>query len=63
MKQILGGELIVIGHDQVEIGLHKLPKKVEVKFKHDQTIIPCSPHDYDSLTYEVLNTTIREFNQ
>jgi hypothetical protein len=48
------GELIVVGKDQAVIHLLKLPHKVHVRFKHEQQIVPCAPHDYDSLEFEIL---------
>lgn len=50
------GELIVIGHDKVEIDLgDKHPKSVDVHFANGFITVPCNPHHHDDLRYSVHN--------
>lgn len=51
-----GGELIVVGHDKVEIPLKDFPHRVEVMFKHKHEPPPCDPHHHhhtDRLEWEI----------
>lgn len=50
------GELIVIGHDKVEIELgHRPPQGVIVKFENEYMVTPCNPRHHDELRYEIHN--------
>jgi hypothetical protein len=40
------GELVVVGSNDVEIPLPKLPHFVEVEFVKDQILVPCDPHHH-----------------
>lgn len=55
-KNEQGGELVVVGHDKVEIPLRDFPHTVEVHFKHKHHPPPCDPHHHhhdDELEWEV----------
>lgn len=55
-KEEQGGELIVTGHDKVEIHLKDFPHKVDVVFKHKHEPPPCDSHHHhlhDRLEWEV----------
>lgn len=53
---MLSGELIVVGHDQVDIKLgHRPPKGVVVEFINEHVHVPCNPKHYDELKYEIKN--------
>lgn len=53
---MLSGELIVVGHDKVEISLgHRPPSGVIVNFDCDIICVPCNPKHHDDLKYEVRN--------
>lgn len=47
------GELFVIGKDKAVIHLRDFPSHLVVSFKDECEIIPCNPHHYDSLEWEV----------
>lgn len=50
------GELIVNGHDKIEIHLKDFPRHVDVHFKHKNAPPPCDPqhgHHSDRLSWEV----------
>jgi hypothetical protein len=47
------GEITAIGLGDVIIPLHKVPARVEVRFKDDLIIIPCNPQHLDELEYDV----------
>lgn len=52
------GELIVTGHNSVNIDLIAFPAEVHVKFKHDLSEpAPCNPGNVDVLTYTVQTVT------
>lgn len=54
-----GGELVVIGHDKVQIKLLDMPHRVEVFFKRKDCVpVPCDPDHHkhkhpDMLSYEL----------
>lgn len=54
------GELVVMGHNTVEIHLHSLPRQTEVKFKKLPDPSPCDHphhhhhHHHDKLDWEVV---------
>lgn len=50
--EIQFGELIVNSKGKSEIELHCLPKRIEVKFKDCQNVIPCNPH-HDKLHWDI----------
>lgn len=47
------GELIVSGKDKIKIDLHGRPREVKARFTDDDCVVPCNPHHYDFLEYEV----------
>ena len=55
------GELIVVGRDQVDIPLHRLPSEVHVRFKEEHELhhrhrhhhVPCDPGSVDSFECDV----------
>jgi len=47
------GELIVTGEDSLHIPLDRNPAKVKVDFKDEVDMVPCSPHNVDSLEFTV----------
>ncbi len=57
MKNEQGGELVVLGHDRVEITLKEYPRRVDVFFKKKNSPPPCDPHHHahllDPLEWEV----------
>jgi hypothetical protein len=50
------GELIVTGKDSIHIPLERLPAEVKVRFKDVYDIVPCNPHNVDTLEFEVHST-------
>lgn len=53
---MLSGELIVVGHDKVEIKLgHRSPSGVVVEFTNECVHVPCNPKHHDELRYEIKN--------
>lgn len=53
---MLFGELIVVGHDKVDISLgHRPPNGVHVQFVNEHVHVPCNPKHHDELKYEVKN--------
>lgn len=53
---MLFGELIVVGHDKVEIVLgHRPPKGLNVEFINEHMHVPCNPKHHDELKYELKN--------
>jgi hypothetical protein len=49
------GELIVTGEDSLHITLEKNPAEVKVDFKDEVDLVPCSPHNVDSLEFNVVD--------
>lgn len=47
------GELFVTGEDEAIIALTTYPIKVKVDFKDECFVVPCNPHHYDELEWEV----------
>jgi hypothetical protein len=47
------GELTVTGHDHAIIPLHRRPSRVEAYFKDTNVPVPCNPHHFDELRYDV----------
>lgn len=58
------GELIVVGHNSIDIPLKGMPSKVHVKFKDERReVVPCDPGDVDWVESEVhtSNTVLSGF--
>lgn len=50
------GELVVVGHDKVDINLgHRPPSRVFVHFLNDIINVPCNPKHHDELRYQIKN--------
>lgn len=47
------GELFVTGKDSAQVLLLGFPSKVKVDFVGHTTVIPCNPHHYDQLEWDV----------
>lgn len=47
------GELVVSGKAKIALALHHKPKQVIVYFKDGCHIVPCNPHHFDSLHWEI----------
>lgn len=48
------GELVVTGKDKIDIRLrHHQPEEVFVVFKDDHHAVPCNPHHFDELEWEL----------
>jgi hypothetical protein len=51
------GELIVTGKDQAVIPLNSFPSEVKAHFIDELELVPCNPHNFDTLEYEVTSTS------
>ncbi len=47
--EIMAGELIVVGENEVHIELPKRPKEILAVFSRNCTITPCNPRHFDEL--------------
>lgn len=54
------GELIITGKNRISIPLNGFPSEVRAHFKDELEIVPCNPHQADTLEYEVhVSNTVR----
>ena len=53
--QVLEGELIVTGDDEIHIELPKHPKEILVAFGRHCEVTPCNPRHHDKLKYYICN--------
>ena len=47
------GELTVTGMDSFHIKLTGIPAEIKVDFKGEEELVPCNPHNIDSLEFVV----------